>query len=208
MTINYQLKAINRIKLGKNYTRALRNKGYIPAIIYNKDLQLNISILEKDISDSMRKINLFTTIGSISFNNKEYQVIIKDFQKHPVNNNFIHIDFLYISNNTIIHLDLPINFINKDKCIGIKQGGMLNIINHFVKISIQSKNNIPSYLIIDLSNIKLNQIISVSDINFPKNCFPLLKDQILAKISKLNIKLANEEKLTEEKINQDSKNEN
>ena len=98
------LNAIKREKAGKGASRAIRLKGYIPAVIYGDKLAPEmISIEEKFMVAEMNKKGIWTRQYEIVVDGKEkHLVLCQDIQKHPVSNRPIHADFLRISKTALL----------------------------------------------------------------------------------------------------------
>ncbi len=86
---------------GTKYSKKIRNKKFIPAIIYGKNKKNIMLYLKHDyIYNIIKKNQIKHKIKKINFKlkikNKNINVRIKEIQKHPFKNKILHIDFLYI----------------------------------------------------------------------------------------------------------------
>ncbi len=103
-----QIKATKREKAGKGASRAIRLKGSIPAVIYgDKKAPEMISLEEKVLVAEMNKKGLWTRQYEILVDGTKHLVLCQDIQKHPVSNRPIHADFLRISKNSVLTMDIP-----------------------------------------------------------------------------------------------------
>ena len=100
----------------------------------------------------------------------------KDIQYHPVTDNVIHIDFMRVQENTKVTVEVPVDFLNRDKCPGIKQGGVLNIVRRLVELKCNAKN-IPEMLKLDLSNSEIGDSMKISEIQLPEGVAPAISDR-------------------------------
>ncbi|SUB02023.1 RRP-L25 [Pannonibacter phragmitetus] len=177
MAASYELKASVRNRVGKGAARALRREGLIPAVIYgDKKAALPISIPLKETTLALHKGGFLTHIAIIDVDGEKHQVIAKDFQRHPVRDDLTHVDFLRVSGNTTLVVNVPVHFLNQETCPGIKRGGMLNIVRHTVEMTVPA-NAIPEFLEIDLAEAKLGESLHISAVKVPANCHPTITDR-------------------------------
>ncbi len=177
MAASYELKASARDRVGKGAARALRREGLIPAVIYgDKKPALPIAIPLKETNLTLHKGGFLTHIGMIEVDGKKHQVIAKDYQLHPVRDFLMHVDFLRVSSNTSLTVDLPVHFLNEETCPGIKKGGVLNIVRHTVEVTVPA-NAIPEALELDLSTAQLGDSLHISAVALPEGCVPTITDR-------------------------------
>lgn len=160
-----QLSATKREKAGKGASRAVRRSGFVPAVVYGDKLAPEmISIEEKFLVAEMAKKGIWTRQYEINVDGKDkHLVLCQDIQKHPVSNRPIHADFLRISKNSILTLDIPVQFLGTDVAPGLKKGGVLNVIHRTISVKCKA-DNIPESFTIDLSKAEIGTSISASEI--------------------------------------------
>ena len=103
-------------------------------------------------------------------------MLARDVQLHPVTDRPEHVDFLRISASSTITVEVPVEFVNEDKCPGLKLGGVLNIVRHDVEISCRP-DQMPSSLILDLSGWNVGDSIHISAITLPEGVSPTITDR-------------------------------
>ncbi len=163
-----QLDAVKREKAGKGASRAKRREGFIPAVIYgDKKEPLIIALEEKVVVAEMNKKGLWTRQFNVVVDGQNNHVLCQDIQKHPVSSRPMHVDFLRISENAEMTLDIPVQFINEATAPGIKLGGLLNIVHRTLEAKCKA-DNIPEAFVIDLAKAELNTSITAFSIEMPK----------------------------------------
>ena len=163
-----QLNATKREKAGKGASRANRKAGLIPAVIYgDKKTPVMIALEEKVLVAEMAKKGLWTRQYEIAADGESFHVLCQDIQKHPVSGRPIHADFLRISKNSVLTLDIPLAFINEATAPGIKKGGVLNIVHRTVEVKC-TPDNIPESFVIDLGSAEIGDSFLASAIELPK----------------------------------------
>ncbi|MEN3013595.1 MAG: 50S ribosomal protein L25 [Endomicrobiia bacterium] len=156
----------------KGKLKEYRNKGYIPAVSYGaKHQNLNLWVKYKDILNLMKKGSIEGTIFSLKVDNKNYHVIIKEIQKHPITDRPIHIDFQVISLKEKIEVKVPIHLIGEEEALK-HTGGVIDFPLREIRIRCLPKD-IPKYVEVDISHLKIGQSIMVKDI--PQEKFVILE---------------------------------
>jgi large subunit ribosomal protein L25 len=90
------IKANRRNVIGKQ-VRALRRAGELPGIIYGHDMEpVNISMNAHDASLVLNRTTASSLIR-IELEGKEYPTLVREKQRNPVKNVFVHIDFQAVS---------------------------------------------------------------------------------------------------------------
>ena len=169
-------KAIDRNK-DTGSTHSLLTKGMVPGIIYGKGSEPSkIALENKILMKLMNTGSFYSTIIDIDINGKVEKILPKQLQYHPVTDKLIHFDFLRVQENTKVTVEIPIEFLNQDKCPGLKKGGVLNTVRRLVELSCNA-NNIPSKLEFDLINSEIGDAVKISNINLPDGVLPTITDR-------------------------------
>ncbi len=163
-----QLNATKREKAGKGASRANRRAGLIPAVIYgDKKAPVMISLEENVLVAEMNKKGLWTRQFEITADGETFHVLCQDIQKHPVTSRPMHVDFLRISKDALLTLDIPLTFANETTAPGIKKGGVLNIVHRTVEVKCTA-DNIPEAFVIDLGTAEIGASFTAFALELPK----------------------------------------
>ncbi|MBP2558281.1 large subunit ribosomal protein L25 [Neorhizobium galegae] len=174
---SYELKAEARERVGKGSSRELRRNGFIPAVIYgDKQSPLAIALSTNEVTKRIHAGGFMTTVATIEVNGEKIQVLPKDYQLDPVRDFTMHVDFLRVSGNTEVSVEVPVHFINEEKSPGIKVGGVLNIVRHEVELLCPA-NDIPEFLTIDLTGAKIGDSLHISAVKLPAGVRPVISDR-------------------------------
>ena len=103
-------------------------------------------------------------------------VLPRDIQFHPVTEDTLHIDFLRVTDSSYVNVGINVEFINEDKCNGIKFGGVLNVVRSQVELNCPA-TAIPEKIIVDLEGLNVGDTIHISYISLPENCTPTITDR-------------------------------
>ena len=149
---------------GKSAARKLRTDECIPAVVYGLNDNVSLSINPKELSKLIdakgRNVLIELKVDGDSAENRN--VVLKEFQTHPLKPGWVHVDFLEIDISKKIKVKVPVFLVGVSP--GEKQGG---IVNHIIRaLEIESlPNDIPEKFEVDMSGVELNQMIRVSDLN-------------------------------------------
>lgn len=171
------ISANQRDRVGKGSARAARRAGMVPAVIYgNKQPALGIELEARVIRKIIHEPGIFSRLLKISVGGEEITVLTRDIQFHPVSDEALHFDFLRVSETSTISVAIGVEFINEDKCPGLRIGGNLNVVRHEVELNCPA-NNIPEKITVDLEGIKVGDSIHISAIELPEGVTPTITDR-------------------------------
>lgn len=167
-----------RENVGKKDTKALRNEGKVPCVLYGgKEQQIKFSVPDKDFIPLLFTPD--TNYVKINIDGKEHNAILQDIQYHPVNDEVLHADFLRIFDDKPIKIAVPVK--TTGTAPGVLQGGKLNIKMRKVKLY-GLPNNIPQEVVLDISKLNIGQGIKVSEISIPNVEFMEVKSSIIVAV--------------------------
>lgn len=170
MSEAFELDAKVRTDMGKGASRRLRRlNAEIPAIIYGGNKEpVSITIAHKDIAHAVENEAFFSHIITLNVGKKSEQVIIKALQRHPAKPILMHADFLRVSADEEIEVNVPVHFLNEEKCKGVKLGGG-SIIHTMTEIEISClPGKLPEYLEVDMLELDIGESVHISDVKFPE----------------------------------------
>jgi large subunit ribosomal protein L25 len=157
-----------RTTLGTGGAREGRRSGFTPAILYgDNEAPVALSVEERLLKKELLDAGILSHIYTIKVNNKDQNVLIRDIQFHPVSDRPVHVDFLRIGKDSIVHVEVPLSFLNEERCPGLKQGGVLNVLRHSLQVSC-SPVAIPEKIEIDLAGKEIGYSFTLDSIALPK----------------------------------------
>lgn len=157
-----------RESVGKGTARAVRREDKVPAVIYgDKKAPLSISLESKVIERFVNKPSFFTHLFDIELDGKKHRVIPRDVQFDPITDRALHVDFLRVSASTKVKVEIPVLFVDQDKCPGIKRGGTLNIVHHELEV-LCAPGKIPNGFTVSLEGYGIGEAVHLSAIKLPE----------------------------------------
>jgi len=163
-----RIKAEARKGRGKGPARKMRDQGAIPAILYGKDVEpLALSISSRDWwlletrARSNAVIKMEVTDGTKV---QERPVMVKNVQKRPVDDKVLHVDFLQVSMERAVQVEVPIHLVGNP--VGVVNGGVVD--QHLRVVMIESlPGQIPEHIDVDISNLDIGDSIHIHEISLP-----------------------------------------
>jgi len=163
------LTALKREGKGKEVCKKLRREGKIPGIIYGPGLTpIAIAVNYNEFERLYNRYKGETVLFLIEVKNgesKRYQCILKEFQRHPVTDGFVHLDFYAVSSDKPIELEIPIEFTGRP--VGLTKGGVLEVFLHELTVECLP-TAIPDKIVVDISHLDLGESLHVRDIKVPE----------------------------------------
>lgn len=168
------LTALKRERAGKGAARAVRNQGLVPGVIYgDKQPPVLFSIDPRQLLAQMARPGFWTHQFEIDIDGQKTLTMCQDLQVHPVSDRPIHVDFLRITADSTVEVDVPVKFINEDRAPGIKRGGVLNVVRHEV-VLVCKADAIPEHLEADLTGLDVGDSLHISAIKLPAGVKPTI----------------------------------
>jgi large subunit ribosomal protein L25 len=173
----YELAASVRNTSGKGSARAVRREGLIPGIIYGGDeAPVSIKLSYRDLNLKLLGGGFMTTVVTLDIDGTKVRAIPRDYQLDPVRDTPLHVDFLRVTKDSLVTVDVPVHFINETASPGIKRGGVLNIVRHTIEV-LCPVDNIPSQFVADLTGLDIGDSLHISKVTLPENVRPTIRDR-------------------------------
>ncbi len=175
MSETIQLTAEPRERTGKEGARALRKSGMVPAIVYGgKEPPEKVALLEREIGRQLAlNPRFFSSVIELKLGKKVIQVIPREAQLHPVKEHPLHIDFLRAAKGSTVTVEVPVHFLNEERCPGIRRGGVLNIVRREIEL-ICPVEAIPERIDVDLAALEIGDAVHISKVSLPANVTPTI----------------------------------
>ena len=151
-----------REHVGKKASKALRNAGKVPCVIYGGESPIHFSAPEIAFSKLVYTADAHTVV--ISFENGDkIDAVLQDIQFHPVSDKIIHIDFFQLHEGKEISMVIPVKI--QGTAPGVRDsGGLLS--RNKRKLTVRAlPKNLPDFLLADVSTLNLNDSITVADLS-------------------------------------------
>lgn len=158
--------AQTRDEIGKGAARTARRGGRVPGILYGHgEESMALSVDARELQKLVSTISVDNTIVDLDMDGESYQVLIRELQKHPFRDEFLHIDFFHVAMDEKIHVEIPILLTGVST--GVKnKGGVLD--HQLRELEVYClPGNIPEKVEIDVSELDIGDSVHVRDITLP-----------------------------------------
>ena len=167
MSETFKLAAEIRAKAGKGASRAIRREGRVPAVIYGAGkAATTIHIEEKILVRQLHTGHFMNAVVELELDGKIVRTLPRDVAFHPVSDRPIHVDFLRLTGNAVITVTVPVHFIDQEQSPALKQGAMLNIVAHELKLDCPG-DKIPDEITISVAGLNIGAAIHIADVKLP-----------------------------------------
>ena len=159
------LAAVTREGRGKNEARRLRQAGQVPAVCYGGKSRegISVSVDPKALLQILYSDSGVNTLISLKIDGGEAsQVIVKDFQLHPVTSQMLHVDFYQLALDKAVTVTVPVHLTGEPA--GVKQqGGLVDFVQRDVQVECMP-TEIPERLEIDISELMIGQGVRLREL--------------------------------------------
>ncbi|TXE19269.1 50S ribosomal protein L25/general stress protein Ctc [Psychroflexus gondwanensis] len=146
-----------RESVGKKATKALRNAGEVPCVIYGGDNIVHFSASEVSFNKLIYTPDVHTVVVALDGTNTN--AVLQDIQFHPVTDDILHIDFYEFHEGQEITMEIPVHSEGVPK--GVKNGGVLRFNLRRMMVRGLAKN-LPDFILADVTPLKIGQKMYVT----------------------------------------------
>ena len=142
-----------RESVGKKSTKALRNAGQVPCVLYGGDNPVHFSAPELAFSKLVYTPNAHTVVIALE-DGTTFNAILQDIQFHPVTDKILHIDFYQLFDDKAVTMEIPITFVGNSP--GVRNGGVLR--KNLRRLKVKAlPGNLPDFIEADISELKIGK---------------------------------------------------
>lgn len=157
-----QLSGSLRASVGKKATKAVRNGGGVPCVLYGSGEQTCFSVRSVDIEKLIFSPNVYQI--ELDIDGTKKMAIIQAKQMHPLTDKPTHVDFLELFDDKPVKVGIPIRVTGRSR--GVLNGGRLMTIFRTLKVEGLPKD-LPNEVEIDITPLRIGQSLRVRDIDMP-----------------------------------------
>lgn len=167
MSEKFTVEAHKREQTGKGAARKLRAKGMVPAVVYGGDRATEHVYVDR--VTITRILHHEPTIIDLKIEGEKSPtpVIVRTFDRDPLTDEIIHLDFQRVKMDEEISASVPVVLVNEEICKGVKEGG---IIQHGLReIEVEClPGDLPTHIEVDVKDLEIGDTIKVADLKLPE----------------------------------------
>ena len=154
------IKGSQRESVGKVATKALRNAGKVPCVLYGGEKPIHFSVNELEFKDLVYTPNAHTAVIELE-DGQKFEAVLQDIQFHPVTDSIFHVDFYQLFKDKPVTMDIPV--ILEGNSPGVRNGGRLLFRKR--KLSIKALPDLlPDFITVNISKLRIGGTISVESL--------------------------------------------
>ena len=157
-----------RESVGKKATKALRNAGMVPCVLYGEKNPVHFTAKELDFSKLVYTPNAHTVVLKLD-GKTTVNAILQDIQFHPVSDRILHVDFYELKNDKEISMNIPVELIGAATGVLIS-GGRLLLNKRKLRVK-ALPSNLPDNIVVDISELEIGNKLYTSSIKSEKFSF-------------------------------------
>jgi len=169
--------AEGRARAGKGVARATRRAGKVPAVIYGARQEPALIALDpRVVLRELKRGGWRSRLYEIDTGDSKTRALMRDVQFHPVTDQPQHVDFQRLAAGERVRVAVQVVFLNEAISVGLKRGGVLNVVRHSVEV-LCDPDNIPDRFEADLGPLDINDNIRWHDLKGAENTRPSIADR-------------------------------
>lgn len=157
-----QLSGSLRANVGKKDSSALRNAGQVPCVLYGQGTQTHFSVKKIAIEKIVFSPDVYQV--ELNIDGKSAVGIIQELQQHPTKDTIQHVDFLELSDNKSIKINLPVRLTGASP--GVMAGGKLMLVFRTLQC-VGLPKDLPEAIILNISSLNIGAAIRINSIVIP-----------------------------------------
>ncbi|MBU6498459.1 MAG: 50S ribosomal protein L25/general stress protein Ctc, partial [Rhodospirillales bacterium] len=161
----------------KGAARATRRQGKVPAVIYGANqaptlIALDPRIVMRELHSSGWRSRLY----EVKCGAQTTRALLREVQLHPISDAPVHADFQRLAAGEKIRVAITVLFQNDLTSVGLKRGGVLNVVRHTVECYCDPEN-VPAHFDADLGPLDINDNVRWSDLKGTEGIRPIITDR-------------------------------
>ena len=183
-----------RESVGKRSTKALRNAGQVPCVVYGGDKPLHFSAPELAFSKLVYTPDAHTVVITLD-NGDSFNAIMQDIQFHPVTDRILHVDFYQIFEDKPISMEIPVQVTGTSK--GVLNGGVLR--RPYRKLRVKGlPSKLPDFITVDITPLKIGSKLYITELLNDDYSFLHPDNTVVCQVRRSRLSVEEEEEEEEE----------
>jgi large subunit ribosomal protein L25 len=162
------LNATVRTEFGKGAARKIRKGGDLPAVVYRGGTEaLPVIISTDELEAIFRQTGNRNTLIKLDTGDSDRICMVKAVERHPLSQRIRHVDFYQLDLKE--EVEVTIKVVTTGEAKGEELGGRVRIIRREL-IVVCKATDIPDSVVIDVTELEVDDILRISQIAAPKGC--------------------------------------
>lgn len=147
----------------------MRAAGYVPGVVYGPGIgeTIPVKIKSATIAPYANSAHRETMRLNVELpGGRKELCLMREVQRDCLNGKLLHVDFMQLMSDRKIMVNVPVEIVGRENCVGLKQGGVIDQLLHDIEMDVFPAE-IPDSIVIDVSNLELEKSVHVRDLSFP-----------------------------------------
>ena len=151
---------------GTRPSRRLRREGKVPAVVYGLGIDpVTVSVEWPELREVLTTDLGLNALVTLDIEGDQLLAVVKDLQRHPVRRDVIHVDFMRVTEDQMIEVEVPIVLEGEARNVTMYDG-MIDQSMYTMTVSVRPADA-PEQIVVDVTDLELGETIKVSDISLP-----------------------------------------
>jgi large subunit ribosomal protein L25 len=151
---------------GSRASGRLRSEGKVPGVVYGLGQDpVTVGVPWRELRHALTGEAALNALIDLRFDGHAELVMVKELQRHPVRRNVLHVDFLRVSRDQELTVDVPVTLVGEASAV-LDVDGVVEQVLFAVAITAKPQS-IPNELMLDISHLAPGDTLRVSDLPMP-----------------------------------------
>src|SRR6185312_7320530 len=153
---------------GSRASRRLRGEGKVPATVYGLGTEsVPVTVDWRELRHALTTDAGMNALINLEIDGHASELtIVKELQRHPIRRSVLHVDFLRVSRDVAIEVDVPIVLRGEAEEVTRNDGVVDQVM---FTLTVKAKpGSIPNELVADISGLTIGDAVRVSDLSLPE----------------------------------------
>lgn len=152
---------------GTRPSRRLRREGKIPAVVYGLDADpVAVSVAWPELRRCLTTDAGLNALITLDIDGTNHLSVVKDIQRHPTRRDVLHVDFLRVTEDQQIEVNVPVVLQGEARQV-TQFDGMVDQSMYEMTISVKP-TAVPQEIVVDITDLELGATIKVADVTLPE----------------------------------------
>lgn len=146
---------------------AVRREAHIPGVLYGHGLKSqSVQVPAKEFTKILGQAGE-TSLVTLTFNEKEHPVIIREVQYHPLKGTIQHVDFYQVRMDEVIEAEVPITFVGEAAAVKDLSGVLVRNLDELAVEALPK--DLPHAIEVNIASLDtFEKVIRLKDIILPE----------------------------------------
>jgi large subunit ribosomal protein L25 len=160
------LKASTGRELGSGPSKRLRVEGKVPGVVYGLDADpVPVTVEWRPFRETLITDAGLNVLIDLDIDGDVSLCMVKELQRHPIRGDVLHVDFLRVSRDAVISVEVPIVVEGESEAVS-REGGTVDHVLFALHVSAKPAD-IPNEIIVDVTELAMGDTIRVADLPLP-----------------------------------------